>query len=92
MKTEFPDTWKCLTKKLAYPYEISNSLDDYKKNVDNSKKEDFFSKLKNDYPSDKETEWTKEVIKLFDSKTGEELTQLYLKLMFYYLHVCLRNL
>ena len=30
LKTEFPDKWKYLTEKLAYPYEYFNSLDDYK--------------------------------------------------------------
>ena len=30
LKTEFPDNkWKCLTKRLAYPTENFNSLDDY---------------------------------------------------------------
>ena len=55
-----------------------NSIDDYKK-PDNLKKEDFFSKLKNDYPDDEEIERTKEIIKLFDIKNGEELTKLYCK-------------
>ena len=49
MKSNFPDKWKYLTKKLAYPYEYFNSADDYQKSVDNLKKEDCFSKLKNDY-------------------------------------------
>ena len=31
----FPDKWKYLTKKLAYPYEYFNSIDDYQKPVDN---------------------------------------------------------
>ena len=31
LKTEFPDKWKYLTKKLAYPYEYFNSIEDYKK-------------------------------------------------------------
>ena len=53
LKTGFPDKWKNLTKKLAYPYEYFHSIDDYQKPVDNLKKDDFFSKLKNDYPSDK---------------------------------------
>ena len=75
LKTEFPDKWKCLTKKLAYPDEYFDSIDDYQKPVDNVKKEDFFSKLR----SDKEIERTKEIIKLFDIKNGEELTQIYLK-------------
>ena len=46
LKTAFTDKWKCLTKKLAYPYEYFNSIDDYEKPVVNLKKEDFFSKLK----------------------------------------------
>ena len=46
LKTGFPNKWKYLTKKLAYPYEIYNSIDDYQKPVDNIKKEQFFSKLK----------------------------------------------
>ena len=43
------------------------------------KKEDFFSKLKNDYPDDHEIERTKEIIKLFIVKDGEQLTRLYCK-------------
>ena len=43
------------------------------------KKEDFFIKLKNEYPSDEEMERTKEIIEFFDIKNGEELKQLYLK-------------
>ena len=42
-------------------------------------KEDFFSKLKNDYPDDDEIERTKEIIKLFNIKDGEELTRLFCK-------------
>ena len=43
------------------------------------KKEDFFSKLKNDYPGDEEIERTKQIIKLFNIKDGEQLTKLYCK-------------
>ena len=43
------------------------------------KKEDFFSKLKNDYPDDEELARTKGFIELFDIKDGEELTRLYCK-------------
>ena len=57
---------------------ISIVFDDYKKSVDNLKKEHSFSKLKNDYPSDEEIDRTKEIISLFNIKTGE-LTKLYLK-------------
>ena len=42
-------------------------------------KEDFFSKLKNDYPDDDEIERTKEIIKLFNIRDGEELPKLYCK-------------
>ena len=41
--------------------------------------EDFFSKLKNDYPDIDEIERTKEIIKLFNIKDGGELTKLYCK-------------
>ena len=79
MKKEFPDKWQYLNKKLAYPYEYFNNINNYKKPVDNLKKEDFFSKLKNDYTDDDEIKRTKEIIKLFNIKDGEELTKLYCK-------------
>ena len=47
--------------------------------VDNLAKEDFFSKLKINCPSDEEIQRTEEIIKLFDIKMGEELIKLYLK-------------
>ena len=79
LKTGFPDKWKFLTKKLAYSYEYFNCIDDYQKPVDNLEKKDFFSKLKNKCPDDEEIERTKEIIKIFDIKSGEELTEIYLK-------------
>ena len=79
LKKEFPNKWQYLNKKLAYPYQYFNSIDDYKKPVNSLKKEDFFSKLKNDYPDDDEIEGTKEIIRLFNIKDGEELTRLYCK-------------
>ena len=42
------------------------------------KKEDFFSKLKNGYPDDEETERTMDIFKKFNIKNGE-LTQTYFK-------------
>ena len=79
LKKEFPDKWQYLNKKLAYPYQYFNSIDEYQKPVDNLEKEDFFSKLKNRGPDDDEIERTKEIIKLFDMKTAEELTKLHCK-------------
>ena len=79
LKKEFPDKYQYPNEKLAYPYEYINSIEDYKKPVNNLKKEDFFSKLKNDYPDDDEIERTKEIIKLFNIKDGGELTKLYCK-------------
>ena len=79
LKAGFPDKWKYLTKKLAYPYEFFNSIEDYKEPVDNLKKEHFFSKLKNGYPNDKEIQRTKDIIGRLTIKNGEELTQIYLK-------------
>ena len=79
MKTEFPDKRKNTTKKIAHPYENFNSNDDHPNPVDNLKKEDFSKKLKNDYPSVKENERTKEIVELFDNKRGKKLTQLYIR-------------
>ena len=79
LKTEFPDKWKYLTEKLAYPYEYSNTNDDCQKPVDNLKQESFFSKLKVKCPADEEIERTGEFIKKFNNKNGEEITQLFLK-------------
>ena len=79
LKAGFHDKWKYLTKKLAYPYEYFNSIDDYQKPVDNLEKKDFFSKLKNKCPDDDEIERTMDIIRRFDIKSGEELTEVYLK-------------
>ena len=79
LKKEIPDKYQYLNKKLAYPYEYFNSIEDYKKPVNDLKKEDFFSKFKDDYPDDDEIKRTKEITKLFDIKNGEELTKLYCK-------------
>ena len=79
LKIGFPDKWKFLTKKLAYPYVFFNCIEDYQKTIDNLKKEDFFSKLKNKCPDDEEMERTEEIIKKFDIKNGEELTEIFLK-------------
>ena len=46
LKTGFPDKWEFLTKKLAYPYDFFNCIEDYQKPVNSLKKEDFFNKLK----------------------------------------------
>ena len=43
------------------------------------KKKVFFSKSKNKYPGDEEIERTKENIKMFDIKSGGELTKWHLK-------------
>ena len=92
MKTEFPEKSKNLTKKIANPYNFFNSFENYQKPIDNLKKEYFLSKLKNDYPNVKEIEQTKEILKSFIIKNGEELTQIYLKSDVFYLYVRLRNL
>ena len=76
LKKGFPDKWQYLNKKLACPYEYFNSIDDYKKPVNKSKKEDFFSKLNNNYPDDDEIARSKEIIEHFDIKNGEKLTKL----------------
>ena len=90
---EFPETWKYLTKILAYPYEYFNTVNDCEKPVDKLRKENFFSKIKNECRDDEELERTKQIIKLFNLKNGKELTEIYIqKVMYFCLHVCLRNL
>ena len=79
LKKVFPDKWKYLTKKLAYPYENFNRIEDYKKTVDKLENKDFFSKLKNICPDDREIDRTREIIKKFNIKDGKELTELYCK-------------
>ena len=79
LKAGFPDNWKFLTKKLAYPYEYFNDIDDYQKPVNNSKQEHFFSKLKTKCPDDEEIQRKMDIIKKFNIKNGEELTEIYLK-------------
>ena len=66
-----------LNKKLAYPYEYFKNLEDYNKDISKLTKQDYFSKLKNDYPDDIEIERTNKIIQTFNIKNGEELTQLY---------------
>ena len=79
LKKIFSDKWQYLIKKLAYPYEYFNSIDDYQKPVHNLKKGDFFTKLKNKCLYDEEIQLTKEIFEIFNIKNGEELTELYLK-------------
>ena len=79
LKTEFPDKWKCLSNKLAYPYEYFNSIEDYKKFVVSLENKNFFTKLKNKCPDDKEIDITRKIIKKFNIKDGKELTELYCK-------------
>ena len=62
IKIEFPDKWRFLTKKLAYPYEYFNSIEDYNKPVDNLENKNFFSNLKNKCPDDNEIDRTRENI------------------------------
>ena len=62
-KTELPDKCKFFSKKLTYPFEYFNSIDDYQKPVEILKKEDFLSKLKNINPSDEEMERLKKLLK-----------------------------
>ena len=78
-KTGFPDKWRYLTKKLAYPYEFFNCIEDYQKPIDNLKKEYFFSELKNKCPNDEEIQRTMDIIDNFKIENGEELTEIYLK-------------
>ena len=77
LKEGFPDEWDYLTKKLTYPFDFFNSIDDYQKPIDHLRKADFFSKLEIECPE--EIQRTMVKIKRFIIKNGEELTEIYLK-------------
>ena len=79
LKREFRNNLIILNQELAYPYEYFNSVDDYQNSVDTLKKEDFFSKLKNNYPDDNEIDRRKEITKLIKIKIREQLTRLNMK-------------
>ena len=63
---------------MAYPYEYLN-LNSFQEPL-NLTKEDFWSTLKQSYPSDDEINRTKEIIEKYDIMDGQELTMLYLKM------------
>ena len=79
LKKEFPNNWQLLNKKLAYPYEYFKNLEGYDKKICNLTKQDYFIKIKNDYPDDIEIGRSIKIIQTFNIKNGKELTQLYLK-------------
>ena len=66
MKTDFPDKWNYLYEKLAYPYGYFNSINNYQKPVNNSKKKDFFGKLKNYHHNDEEIERTRKIFEFLN--------------------------
>ena len=54
LRRKFVGNRQYLNKKLAYPYEYFNKIDDYIKPEYNLKKDDFFSKLKKNCPDDED--------------------------------------
>ena len=82
LKRNFPNHWMLLKNKLAYPYEFYKTLEDYEKFIEEllkSGKEAYFIKTKNKIPDKEEIDRTNEIIKLFNIKSGRELTELYNK-------------
>ena len=65
-------------KKLAYPYEYLTH-NNFQEPL-NLSPEDFWSTLKQTTPPDEEINRTQEIIKKFNVKNGQELTELYLKM------------
>ena len=63
---------------MAYPFEYFN-LDCFQDPL-NLTKENFWSKLKQSYPSDEEINRTKEIIEKDDIENGQELTMFYLQM------------
>ena len=82
LKRNFPNHWMLLKNKLAYPYEFYKTLEGYEKFIEEllkSGKEAYFIKTKNKIPDKEEIDRTNEIIKLFNIKSGRELTELYNK-------------
>ena len=79
LKTEIPEKWKFFDKKLAYPYECFNSINDYQKPENKFEKENHFGKFKNACPSDEKIEKRNQIFNLLKIKNKEELTKLYLQ-------------
>ena len=79
LKREVLGKLQYLKKHIPYPYEEFSSIDEYQKPVDNLKKENFFSELKNGCPSNETLEIKKENLEKFNIEIGEKLTQLYSK-------------
>ena len=78
-RKSFLITGKIYGKKLAHPYAYFISIEHYQKPVDKLKIEDFFSKLIIACPDDSEIDRRNQIIKLFDSKIGVELTRLHMR-------------
>ena len=69
-----------LTKKLAHPYDLPKSLEDYdNKLFKNINEDDFFSVLKDSKPSNEDINRTFYFIEKYNLKTFGDLTDLYLK-------------
>ena len=82
LKKHFPDHWKLLKNKLAYPYEFYKTLEVYERPIEailKAGKEAYFSKTANKIPDQEEIDRTNEIIKLFNIKNGRKLTELYCK-------------
>ena len=69
LKTEFPDKWHFLGKKLACSYEHFNSTDDQQKTINNLRMDYSFSKLGNASSGDEKVERTKKFLKYLFLKT-----------------------
>ena len=70
-----------LKKKLAYPYEYftQSAFGNFQEPLILTK-EDFWSTLKQKTPSDEEVDCTQEIFKKFNTKNGQNLNTLYLKM------------
>ena len=82
LKKHFPNHWMLFKNKLAYPYEVYKTLEDYERPIEDLLKagnEAYYSKTKNEIPDQIEIDRTNEIIKLFNIRNGRELTELYNK-------------
>ena len=78
LKEQVQENYHLFTKKLPYPYDYFEILEDYEKDINLLTEKDYYSKL-NKMPSSIEIQKTNEIIKKLAIKNGRQLPEIYCK-------------
>ena len=82
LKEQFQENYHLFTKKLAYPYDYFETIEDYEKDINFSTEKDYYSKLNNKMPSSIEIQKTNEIIKKLGIKNGRQLEFIVKQILF----------